>query len=82
MTKNFPWSPQGATRFRVGVLPVLDNLDAVHENMLNANRVLVRFFKCRPIGNRRWIEDHYIGEHPFLQESAMIEAKVCRWQCA
>ena len=66
-----PWlqlsrTPNSATRFRAGVLAVLENLHAVHENVFHADRVLMRFFERGAIGNRCRIENDDIGKHSFF----------------
>jgi hypothetical protein len=60
--------------FRPGMLAVFENLHAIDENMLHSDGVLVRFVERRPVRNCRRIKDDHIGEHPFLNETAVIEA--------
>src|SRR3954453_17626849 len=74
----FPRPPQRATRFRSGVLAVLDHLHPVHEHMFHTGRVLMRFFKGGVICDRRGIEHHHVGEHSFLEKSAVIESEIRR----
>jgi hypothetical protein len=64
------------------VLAVFDYLDAIYKNLLRADGVLVRFFERRAVRDRRWVEDNYIGEHSFLDETAVIEAEVGGGQAA
>src|SRR5258707_369243 len=71
-------TPQRATRFRPRVLAVLDDLHTVDEHMFHTGRVLMRFFKGGVICDRRWVEHHHVGEHSFLQKSAVIEPEICR----
>src|SRR6476620_8089113 len=71
-------APQRATRFRPRVLAVLDDLHAVHEHMFHTGRVLMRFFEGGVICDRRRIEHHHVGEHSFLEKSAVIETEICR----
>src|SRR4029077_7220010 len=70
--------PHCPTRFSSGVLAVFDDLHTVHENMFHTGRVLMRFFKGGVICDRRRIEHHHVGEHSFLEKSAVIEAEIRR----
>src|SRR6266550_2503127 len=83
---RFARSPQCPTRFRSGVLAVFDDLPTVHEHMFYTGRVLMRFFKGGMICDRRRIEHHHVGEHSFLEKSAVIEPAICLprsnpWPC-
>src|SRR5437867_6631058 len=60
---RFTRSPQGAAGFCAGVLAVFENLNAVDEDVLHANGVLVRFLECRAIRNGCWIKDHHVSKH-------------------
>src|SRR6266850_6943226 len=71
-------SPQCPTRFRSGMFAVFDDLRTVHEHMFYTGRVLMRFFKGGVICDRRRIEHHHVGEHSFLEKSAVIEPEICR----
>src|ERR1043166_7136477 len=75
---HFARTPQCPTRFCSGVLAVFDDLHTVHEHMFHTGRVLMRFFKGGVIRDRRRIEHHYVGEHSFLEKSAVIEPEICR----
>ena len=79
---RFPWTPQRATRLGAGVLAPFEHLDAIHKNVLHANRVLMRFLERGAIRNRRRIEHDDIGEHSLFNETAMIEAEICGRQSA
>ena len=71
---KFARAGQRASWFRPGMLAVFQNLHAVDENVLHPNRVLVRFLESRPVRNCRGVKDNHVGEHPVLNETAVVEA--------
>src|SRR5205085_3616500 len=71
------WSPERAARFRTGMLTVFYDLGAVHENMLHADRILMRFFERRAIGDRCRVEYDHVGKHSFLEKSTAIQTEIC-----
>src|SRR4029450_5975396 len=79
---RYPRTPQRTPRSGARVLAVFEHLHAIHENVLRANRVLMRLLERGAIGNRRRIEYDDIREHSLFNETAMIEAEICRRQSA
>src|SRR5947207_1992812 len=73
---------QSASWFRPSMLAVFQNLHAIDENVLHPNRVLVRFLEGCPVRNYRRVKDNHIGEHPVLNETAVVEAEIRRGQGA
>jgi hypothetical protein len=54
------------------MVAILEHLPAIHEDILYADRILMRFGKGGAVCDRGGIEDNDIGEHPFLKTPAMI----------
>ncbi len=79
---QFARAGQRASWFRPGMLAVFENLHAVDENVLHPNRVLVRFLEGCPVRNYRGVKDNHVGEHPVLNETAVVEAEIRRGQGA
>ena len=71
-------APQGATRFRAGVLTVSKDLYTVDKNMFDADGILLGLLVAGHIGNRVRIKDDDIGKHTRFQETAMIQSKIRR----
>ena len=71
---HFPRPPQGATRFRAGVLSVFDHLYTIDKYVFDAGRVLMRFFKGGVICDCRRIEHDHVRKHSLFEKSAMVEA--------
>src|SRR5438067_3453485 len=79
---RFPRPKNRPPRFRACVLAILEDLRAVHEHVLHAYSVLMRLVERRAISHRRRIENHDIGEHALLHETAMIQTQIRRRQPA
>src|SRR5437773_2272304 len=65
MAKNsfdFSRSPERAARFGSRMVTVLQHLNAVDEDVLHSDCILVRSFVGRFVGNCLGIEDHHIGK--------------------
>ena len=75
---NLSRSVKRATRFRAGMLAVLEDVHAVHKYIFDTDCELVRIFIRRAIGNRVRIEHNDVGKHSFFQETSMMEAEVSR----
>ena len=75
----FPGTPQGAAGFGAGVLAVLENLDAVDENVFHADGILMRLVEGCAVRDCRRIEDDHVSEHSFPNQAAVIEAEISRW---
>src|ERR1044071_6510205 len=71
-------TPERLAWFRAGMLSVLEDLRAVDEDVLHADRELLRLCEGRPITDRLRIEDHHVGEHTALQEAAVVQPQVRR----
>src|SRR5262245_44184021 len=63
---NSTRAPERATRFGTGRLPILKRERAVHEDMSDADRILVRLLVGGPVGDRTRIEDRDVGEVALL----------------
>src|SRR5437667_8937249 len=74
------WTPEGAAGFAAGVLAVFENLNAVDENVSDADGILVRLLEGSTVGDSLRIENHYVCKHAFLDKSAVIEPEVCSGQ--
>ena len=79
---NLSRTPQGAAWFGAGMFTIFHDLRAVNENSFHSGGVLVWLRESGVIGNCRGIEHHQIGKHPFPDEAAVIESKICCWQSA
>ena len=69
-------------RFGVGVFAILEHLDAVHKDVTNTSRVLMRPFKGRVVFNFSGIEDDDIGEAALLERAAVAQFEIFCGQAA
>jgi hypothetical protein len=76
---RFPRPPYGATGFGAGVLAILENLDAIDENVFHADGILMWFVEGCAVRDCHWVEDNHISEHSFPNEAAVIKAEISRW---
>ena len=79
---QFARAGQRPSWFRPSMLALFQNLHAIDENVLHPNRVLVRFLEGCPVRNYRGVKDNHVGEHPVLNETAVVEAEIRRGQGA
>src|SRR5205807_9897120 len=79
---SFTGSPQRSARLGPRVLAILEHLDAVDEDVLHADGVLVRPGIRGPVGDGPGVEDDNIREVAIVQQAAMIQAEVGRGQVA
>src|SRR5579862_7161244 len=70
--------PNDFPRLRSRHIAFVDHRDAIDENFLDPHRYLMRLLIGRPVGHRRRIEHHYIGEHAFFQHAAIRDRKAVR----
>ena len=64
------------------MLPVLQHLAAIHEDVLHADRVLMRLLERGAVRDRVRVEHDDVGEHAWPQEAARVELEVRRRQAA
>jgi hypothetical protein len=74
------WTPEGAAGFGARVLAVFENLNAVDENVSDADGILVGLLEGSTVGDCLRIENHYVRKHALLDKSAVIQAEVCSRQ--
>ena len=79
----FLMESQGPTRqgqlYRFHWHAVLKNRDTVYQNVTNAGRLLQWVFVSRVIRDGCGIEDYYIGEVAFFQNTAIFQSEsFCR----
>src|SRR5262245_24882293 len=75
-------SPQSAPGLRPRVLTVLQDLDAVDEHVLHADRILVWLLEGGPIRDGRGVEHDDVREHAVPEQPAPVEPEVGRGQPA
>src|SRR6266550_8220251 len=71
-------TPKAPARARVRNLPFPQNHLPIHQNVLDADRSLMRLLERRAVDHGRRIEHCDVGEHPGLQEPAIGEAHALR----
>ena len=54
-------TPYGPSRLGAGVLTILQHLDAIDEDMPDADGILMRLFERGPVGDGGRIENHHVG---------------------
>ena len=79
---NLALPPERAARFCAGVLAIFEDLFSIYENVFPTDGVLIGLLVGCTIVNRCGIEDHDVGKHSFLEETAVIEPQICRRQGA
>jgi hypothetical protein len=62
------------------VFAILQDLDAVDQDVFHPDGVLVGLVEGCAVRNRRRIEDDHVSEHSFLKKTAMIETEIGRGQ--
>src|SRR5688572_10226670 len=77
---NLSRSPKRATGFGVRMLAVAYHLHTIDEYVLDANRILVRFFERRPVSDSGGIEHHHVSRHSGSQKTSAIKTQVRRGQ--